>query len=72
MVAILFLKLRQIYIRLAFLFCANLMQLAIFQEFEHLNDFQTIGYGSHFVFHYEAKIFKTFAGQDFPWAVFTF
>ena len=29
---------------------------AIFQVLQHLNDFQTIGYGSHFVFQNEAKI----------------
>ena len=28
---------------------------AIFQDLEHLNDFQTIGYGSHFVFQNEAR-----------------
>ena len=33
------------------------MKLAgIFQDLEHLYDFQTIGYGSHFVFQNEAKI----------------
>ena len=31
--------------------CENLMKLAaIFQDLEHLYDFQTIGYGVHFVF----------------------
>ena len=29
---------------------------AIFQVFEHLNDFQTIGYGRHFVFQNKTKI----------------
>ena len=29
---------------------------AIFQDLEHLYDFQTIGYGGHFVFQNEAKI----------------
>ena len=33
------------------------MKLAgIFQDLEHLYDFQTIGYGGHFVFQNEAKI----------------
>ena len=37
--------------------CANLMKLAgIFRDLEHLYDFQTISYGSHFVFQNEAKI----------------
>ena len=41
----------------AIYFCANLMKLArIFQDFEHLYDFQTIGYGGHFVFQSEAKM----------------
>ena len=30
--------------------------VAIFQDLEHLNDFQTIGYGGHFVRQNEAKI----------------
>ena len=30
---------------------------AIFQVLEHLNDFEIIGYGSHFVFQNKAKIF---------------
>ena len=29
---------------------------AIFQDLEHLYDFQTVGYGDHFVFQNEAKI----------------
>ena len=29
---------------------------AIFQDLQHLYDFQTIGYGGHFVFQNEAKI----------------
>ena len=34
------------------------MKLAgIFQDLEHLYDFQTISYGGHFVFQNEAKIF---------------
>ena len=33
------------------------MKLAgIFQDLEHLYDFQTIGYGGHFVFQNESKI----------------
>ena len=33
------------------------MKLAgIFQDLEHLDDFQTISYGGHFVFQSEAKI----------------
>ena len=40
-------------------FCANLMKLAgIFQDLEHVYDFQTISYGGHFVFQNEAKIFQ--------------
>ena len=36
------------------------MKLAgIFQNLEHLYDFQTIGYGGHFVFQNEAKILHT-------------
>ena len=58
--AILFLKLDQITIILAFLgvyLCSNLMVLpGIFQNLEHLNDFQTTSYGSHFVFQNEDKI----------------
>ena len=35
------------------------MKLAgIFQDLEHLYDFQTIGYGGHFVFQNEAKILQ--------------
>ena len=30
---------------------------AIFQVLEHLNDFEIISYGSHFVFHNKTKIF---------------
>ena len=30
---------------------------AIFQVFEHLNDFQTIGYDSHYLFQKDAKVF---------------
>ena len=32
------------------------MLAAIFLDFEHLNDFQEIGYGGHFVFQNEARI----------------
>ena len=61
MPAILFSKLGQITIRLIFLaiyiFCANLMNLAtLFQILKHLNDFEVIGYGGHFVFQNKAKI----------------
>ena len=39
------------------------MKLAgLFQDLEHLYDFQTISYGGHFVFQNEAKIFE---GQVF-------
>ena len=35
------------------------MKLAgIFQDLEHLYDFQTMSYGGHFVFQNEAKIFQ--------------
>ena len=35
------------------------MKLAgIFQDLEHLYDFQVIGYGGHFVFQNEAKILQ--------------
>ena len=57
------------------LFCANLMNLAaIFRVLEHLNDFEIIDHGSHFVFQNRAKFFsgKTFAGQYFSSCVFTF
>ena len=30
----------------------------IFEDLEHLYDFQTISYGGHFVFQNEAKIFQ--------------
>ena len=61
MTAILLSKLGQITIRLTFLaiyiFCANLINLvAIFQVLEHLNDFEIIGYGGHFVFQNKGKI----------------
>ena len=32
--------------------------VGIFQDLEHLYDFQTISYGGHFVFQNEAKIFQ--------------
>ena len=58
MTAIVFSKLGQITIRLTFLaiiFCENLMNLAA-KVLEHLNDFEIIGCGVHFVFQYKAKI----------------
>ena len=48
---------------------------AIFQDLEHLNNFQTTSYVGYFVFQNEAKNLhrqKKNAHQDFPWAVFTF
>ena len=43
---------------LAIYICVNLLKVAhIFPEFEHLNDFQTISYGGHFLFQNEVKIF---------------
>ena len=61
MMGVLFLKLGQITIKLTFLvihFCANLINLAaIFQVSEHLNDFEIIGYGGHFVTQNKAKSF---------------
>ena len=57
MAAILFFELGQNYYQASF--CANLMKVAgIFQDLEHLYDFQTISYGGHFVFLNEAKIFQ--------------
>ena len=61
MAAILFCKLGLNYYQSSFpshiSFFANLMKLAgIFQDLEHLYDFQTVGYGGHFVFQNEAKI----------------
>ena len=60
MAAILFFYYAKITVRIAFLaiyLCANLMKLAgIFRDLEQLYDFQTIGYGGHFVFQKEAKI----------------
>ena len=48
-------------IRLTFLalyLCANLINVAVaFQVLNHLNDFEIIGYGGHFVFQNKAKIF---------------
>ena len=42
------------------MFCANLMTLAaVFQDLEHINDFQRIGSGDHFVFRNEAKNFHS-------------
>ena len=61
MTAILFSKLGQITIRLNFLalylLCKLMNLAAIFQVLEHLNDFEMIGYGGHFVFQNKAKIF---------------
>ena len=45
------------------------MNLAgIFQDLEHLYDFQTISYGGHFVFRNEAKIFhrRVFIAINIP------
>ena len=46
----------------------------LFQDLGRLDDFQSIGYGGHFVFQNEAKIFhsQNFAGHDFLRAAFTF
>ena len=61
MMAILFLKLGQITIRLTFLayiFCSSLMNLAaIFKVLEHLDNLEIIGLGNHFAFQNKAKIF---------------
>ena len=35
-----------------------MMLAGIFQDLEHLYDFQIISYGGHFVFQNEAKIFQ--------------
>ena len=45
-----------------------MMLAGIFQDLEHLYDFQTIGYGSHFVFQNEAKILhrQIFIAKRFP------
>ena len=57
MAAILFFELGNNYYQASF--SSKLMKLAgIFQDLEHLYDFQTISYGSHFVLQNEAKIFK--------------
>ena len=63
MAAILFFELGQNSYQASFSshysFCANWMKLAgIFQDLEHLYDFQTISYGGHFVFQNEAKILQ--------------
>ena len=43
------------------------MKLAgIFQDLEHLYDFQTINYGIHFVFQNEAKILQDFIAINIP------
>ena len=45
------------------------MKLAgIFKDLEHLYDFQIIGYGGHFVFQNEAKIFErqVFIAKNIP------
>ena len=61
MAAILFFEPGQNYCQASFsshiAFLQYLMKLAgIFQDLEHLYDFQTISYGGHFVFPNEAKI----------------
>ena len=43
------------------LLCNLMMLFQDFQDLEYLNDFQTIGYGGHFVFQNEAKIFHRHA-----------
>ena len=63
MAAILVFELGQNYYQASFSkpysFCANLMkQAGIFQDLEHLYDFQTISYGGHLVFPSEAKILQ--------------
>ena len=63
MAAILFFELGQNYYQASFsshiAFVENLIKLAgIFQDLEDLYDFQTIGYGGHFVFQNEAKILQ--------------
>ena len=63
MVAILFFELGQNYYQASFsshiAFVENLIKLAgIFQDLEHLYDFQTIGNDGHFVFQNEAKILQ--------------
>ena len=57
-------ELGQIYYQASFsshiAFCANLMKLAgIFQDLEHLYDFQTMSYGGHFVFKMRLKFSET-------------
>ena len=39
--------------------CGEKSNSSIFQDLEHLYDFQTIGYGGHFVFQNESKILHT-------------
>ena len=62
MVTILFLELGQHYYQVSFSSHISfvhiyLLKLAgIFQDLEHLYDFQTISYGGHFVFQNVAKI----------------
>ena len=57
---ILFLKLGQSYYQASFpshVFCANVMKVdAIFQDLEHLYNFQTVSHGGNFVVQNEAKI----------------
>ena len=46
------------------------MKLAgIFQDLEHLYDFQTIGYGGHFAFQNDAKVLhrQVFIAINIPW-----
>ena len=39
---------------------------AIFHVIEHLNDFQTIGYGSHFIFQNVKTLHGHFIGINIP------
>ena len=59
MATILFLKLGQDYHQASFSSHISFVQMkldGIFQDLEHLYDFQTIGYDGHIVFHNEATI----------------
>ena len=57
MAAVLFAKLGQNYYQTSFPSHIYLMKAAAqFQILQHLDDFQTIGYGGHFVFQNKAKI----------------
>ena len=51
-----------------------MMLALIFKDFENLNNFKQLAMAAILFFKMRSKFFtaKRFAGQDFPWTVFTF